>query len=184
MARRRCHLHIDLAGLTGNTLARTLVAHDEALRDLGHKVPFRSTQEAGVAVVEMRRTHAEHGLRRRQVEGAWAEICRRAWKGKRVALMSVPGFGACTPEQVALVLDRLAGLQVTVLVSVPAVAEPEVQARVRDTVETWRRALRHGRVLLQPVRHDHDWQPVVDAFTDVAGLEFPDAGHRPLPLGA
>ena len=45
-------------------------------------VPARSTDEMFHAAVEMRRDHASWGLRRRDVEGAWAGVCRRALKDR------------------------------------------------------------------------------------------------------
>lgn len=184
MARRRCYLHIDLAGLTGHRLGHELLTHRDVLRELGFKTPVHQVLEAELATIELRRTHAERGLRRSQVEGQWAVIARRLWKGRRAPLLSIPGLGRCTPEQAELALDAMAGLKLTVLISVPAVATPQVQARVREVVEFWRSRLPTGRVLQQPVHGPDDWAPVLSAFADVTGLS--DAASelvwaRPIP---
>lgn len=169
MARRRCYLHIDLAGLTGHRLGHELLAHRDVLRDYGFKVPVHEVMEAELASIELRQTHAERGLKRRQVEGQWARITRRAWKGRRVPLLSVPGLGRCTPEQADLAHDYLAGLKLTVVITVPAVSTPTVQAQVRETVQQWRTRVGGGRVLLQPVHGPDDWAPVLCAFADISG---------------
>lgn len=170
MARRRCFLHIDLAGLTGHRLGHGLMANREILRDLGFKTPVHQVLEAELASIELRRTHAERGLKRREVEGQWAQIARRAWKGRRTPVLSVPGLGRCTPEQATLALDALAGLKLTVLVSVPAVATPQTQAAVAETVACWRQRTPRGRVLVQPVHGPDDWAPVLSAFADISGI--------------
>lgn len=170
MSRRRCYLHIDLAGLTGHRLGHEMVAHRDLLRDLGFKIAVHDVKEAELAAIELRRTHESRGLTRRQVEGQWAQISRRIWKGKRTPLLSIPGLGKCTPEQADLALDALAGLKLTVLISVPALATPEVQAAVREVVEHWKARTPHGRVLLQPVHGSEDWAPVLSAFADISGV--------------
>lgn len=170
MARRRCFLHIDLAGLTGHRLGHELMANREILRDLGFKTPVHQVLEAELASIELRRTHAERGLSRREVEGQWAQITRRIWKGRRIPVLSVPGLGKCTPEQTELAIDALAGLKLTVLVSVPAVATPTTQAAVAEVVHHWRTRTPHGRILLQPVRGADDWAPVLSAFADISGI--------------
>lgn len=170
MARRRCYLHIDLAGLTGHRLGHELVAHREILRDLGFKTPVHQVLEAELATIELRRTHAERGLKRREVEGQWAQLARRIWKGRRIPILSIPGLGKCTPEQADLALDALAGLNLTVIASVPAIATPETQARVAEIVTYWRKRTPHGRVLLQPVHGTDDWGPVLSAFADISGV--------------
>lgn len=76
------------------------------------------------AGIEIRRTHKAAGLRRKQVEGAWAKVCRRAHKAKADCFVSVPAFFDATPEQAALALDQLAGLKVVLVVTSGFDAEP------------------------------------------------------------
>lgn len=75
------------------------------------------------AGTEIRRTHKAAGLTRKQVEGAWAKVCRRARKAKADVLVSVPGFFDATSEQAALALDGTAGFKV-VLVTTSGFAVP------------------------------------------------------------
>ena len=69
------------------------------------------------AAIEIRRTHKVAGLKRRQVEGAWAKVCRKAWKAKADVFVSVPGFFDTTSEQAALALDGTAGFKVVLVVT-------------------------------------------------------------------
>ena len=69
------------------------------------------------AGIEIRRTHKAAGLRRKQVEGSWARVCRRAFKTRSDCFVSVPDFFDATPEQAALALDGLVGLKVVLVVT-------------------------------------------------------------------
>jgi hypothetical protein len=69
------------------------------------------------AGTEIRRTHKSAGLRRKQVEGAWAKVCRKARKAKADVFVSVPKFFDATPEQAALALDGTAGFKVVLVVT-------------------------------------------------------------------
>ena len=69
------------------------------------------------AGTEIRRTHKAVGLKRKQVEGAWATVCRRAHKAKADCFASMPAFFDATSEQAALALDGLAGFKVVLVVT-------------------------------------------------------------------
>jgi hypothetical protein len=69
------------------------------------------------AGIEIRRAHKGAGLKRRQVEGAWAKVCRRAHKAKADCFASMPAFFDATSEQAALALDSLAGFKVVLVVT-------------------------------------------------------------------
>ena len=76
------------------------------------------------AATEIRRTHKAAGLKRKQVEGAWAKVCRKAWKAKADVFVSVPGFFDATSEQAALALDGTAGFKVVLVVTSGFAAQP------------------------------------------------------------
>lgn len=69
------------------------------------------------AGIEICRSHKAAGLKRKHVEGAWAEVCRKAYKTKSDCFVSVPDFFDVTPEQAALALDQTAGLKVILVVT-------------------------------------------------------------------
>ena len=72
----------------------------------------------------IRRTHKAVGLRRKQVEGAWATVCRRAWKTRSDCFVSLPDFFDASPEQAALALDGLADFRVVLVVTSGFDVEP------------------------------------------------------------
>lgn len=73
---------------------------------------------------EIRRTHKAAGLKRKQVEGAWAKVCRTAHKSGSDCFVSVPDFFEATQEQAALALDGLSGFRVVLVVTSGFAAAP------------------------------------------------------------
>lgn len=110
MAKKLFVLHIgpdpvDLSAMTGSLALGRIAVPDVDPDVLLH------------AGIEIRRTHKAAGLKRKQVEGAWAKVCRRAHKAKSDCFVSVPGFFDATPEQAALALDQLAGFKVALVMT-------------------------------------------------------------------
>jgi hypothetical protein len=114
MARRSVHLQIGLPGAGGDFVAAALSRYADDLREHGTWVPA-SPEEALHAALEITRTHAAWGRRRRDVEGAWAAICRRIHRQRADAVLGHDLFAAASPAQVALLLDGLADLDVHVV---------------------------------------------------------------------
>lgn len=101
-----------------------LSAMTEAL-NLGRvKVPDVDADAFAYAGIEIRRTHKAAGLKRKQVEGAWAAICRRAHKAKSDCFVSMPTFFEATSEQAALALDGLNGFKVVLVITSGFTAQP------------------------------------------------------------
>lgn len=176
MGRRTIHLHVDFSTLEGDVITETLMDHREQLKAAGFKVPVKTAGQTWLATVEMRRDHRDHGLRRRQVEGAWAEICRHAHRGRKTPLVSVPGFGSCAAEQVDLLLDSLAGLRVHLVATVPSVASPESAVLLDHTLAHWRSRLPKGHVTVVAVAPG-DWSHGWQEYAAAAGL---DANSLPI----
>lgn len=118
MARKRkAYLHIGLPRTGGAFLDSALAQHADALDAAGVCHPAISAEEMFRAAIEIRRDHRAWGYERREVEGAWAAICRRAHKGRRDVIFSQELLAACTPAQIDLLLDGLAGFEVHVVVT-------------------------------------------------------------------
>ncbi|MFC4784531.1 hypothetical protein ACT8ZV_08660 [Nocardioides sp. MAHUQ-72] len=154
MARRTVHLHVGLPGTGGDIVPAALARHAEALRAQGICAPA-GADEMLRATLEITRDHRAHGLRRRDVEGSWAAICRRAQRERGPVVLGHELLAAATPEQVALLLDGLAGFEVHVLLTA---TDPASQLAAG-----WRRTLAAGgatsyarfrRRVLDPAR-DH-----------------------------
>lgn len=140
MAKRRFVLHVGLPHAGGGTLATALGDHAATLAEAGVRVPARSAGEARRASLEVRRLHATYGHRRKEVEGAWSLLCKRARKeGARThdaVVFSDDLLAGASQEQVALLLDSLTGFEVHV---VAVLADP-----ARQLVAAWAEAVRAG----------------------------------------
>lgn len=77
-----------------------------------------------LAGIEICRTHKAAGLSRKEVEGAWAAVCRKARKTRADVFASVPAFFDATSEQAALALDGLAGFKVVLVVTSGFAVQP------------------------------------------------------------
>jgi hypothetical protein len=110
MAKRLFLLHIGPAPVDVSEMTEALALGQVAVPDAD-----RETYEH--AGLEIRRTHKAAGLKRKQVEGAWATVCRRAWKTRSDCFVSMPAFFDATPEQAALALDGLADFKVVLVVT-------------------------------------------------------------------
>ncbi|HYG92818.1 MAG TPA: hypothetical protein VD859_04455 [Nocardioides sp.] len=143
--KRKAYVHVGMPGV-GDVVEAALVHHRRALVELGIAVPAKSSQEAFRAAVEVMRTHKEWGFRRSEVEGQWAKLCRRVQSGRAAVAFSQPLLSSATSEQVALLLDGLAGFEVHVVVTTSAPhawttpGDPETDLGV--VLDRWRAAVR------------------------------------------
>lgn len=133
MAKHKVFLHIG-PGIGGVDEPHEALRHDEALLAAGVTVPDVSQDDLRRADLEIRRLHKSEGLKRKDVEGAWAAVCRAAFKCKRDVVITQPGFVAADYQQVALALDGLVGLQLH-LVLTPA--DEPTEAGVAELAGDW-----------------------------------------------
>lgn len=173
--KRKVFLHVGVPG-TGDVLEVALVHHRDALVELGIDVPAKTAEETFLAAVEILRDHKAWGFSRREVEGQWAALCRRAWKGKQTVVLSLPLLATATASQVELLLDGLAGLQVNAVIT--ARAADDVDA----IVARWSKAVRKPE-RLHLIRLDDDQAPkkVWKAFGKVAGFGTASLGLAAVP---
>ncbi len=136
MARRKIFLHIGLAGTGAGFVEQALLTHAESLAAAGVDVPWRSSEELLRAVVEIRRTHKAWGYERSEVEGAWAALCRRVFKGKGTAVVSQDLLATADHDQAALLLDGLSGRDIHLVLTV---RDPATQI-----AHGWGEAIRSG----------------------------------------
>jgi hypothetical protein len=116
MAKRLFLLHLGPRPVDAESMAESLAVG-------GVKVPDVDPDVLPHAEVEILRSHKAAGLRRKDVEGSWARVCRRARKSGTDSFVSMPGWFAATPAQAALALDGLVDFRV-VLVATSGFAEP------------------------------------------------------------
>ncbi|KRF12337.1 hypothetical protein ASG90_15260 [Nocardioides sp. Soil797] len=138
------------------------LASEQALLDgVGHRVAEVDQCDLDRAKHEMLRTHKDAGLKRREVDGAWARICRALLRSRADLLLSQPDFTRADDAQVALILDGLAGLDVHVVVTPSDDEEPD------DLVARWSARLREGRVHVAPLGQD---AAPVDLAEELVGI--------------
>lgn len=193
MAKRRFVVHLGLPHTGAGGLAAALAAHATPLAEAGVRVPARSADEARRAALELRRLHGTYGLKRKEVEGTLALLCKRARKeGAKThdaVVVSDDLLAGATREQVALLLDSLAGFEVHL---VATLADP-----ARQLVAAWSEAVRAGsdlelrryaRRVLDPARRldeagafwaDQDVEQVLERWS--SELRRPDRVHVVVP---
>lgn len=140
MAKRRFVIHIGLPHAGGGSLAETLAEHAGPLAEAGVRVPARIASESRRASLEIRRLHSTYGHKRKDVEGSWALLCKRARKegakSHDAVVVSDDLLAGATAEQIALLLDSLTGFEVHV---VAVLADP-----ARQLGAAWTDAVRAG----------------------------------------
>ena len=148
MAKRSVFLHVGPT-VAGPGPLHTALHGDPSLTAAGVALPAVGQDLLDHADLEIRRRHSDVGLRRKDVEGCWAKVCRAAYKAKADVLVSQPGLGDATPEQVALAVDGFMGMRVHVVVTPgdgPADGGPD------DLVARWASYVRRSsRVHVLPV---------------------------------
>ena len=117
MAKRSAYLVVGLPHGGASFLPSALRAHAATLAAAGITLPARSDDEMFRAAVEIRRDHRAWGLRRRDVEGAWADVCRRAYRGKDDVVVGHDLLAGATDAEIALLVDRLPGFDLHVVVA-------------------------------------------------------------------
>lgn len=145
MVKRKAYLHVGLPGV-GDVVDTAVQRHRGKLAELGVLVPTKAREESFRAAIELRRRHKVWGYKRKEVEGAWAGIARRAHKGRSTVLVSQTALAGAEADQVDLMTSQLPGLQLHVVVTVTAPdgwAEPgDPETDLASVLDRWRRAVR------------------------------------------
>lgn len=185
MAKQKAFLHIGLPRSGGDLLDAGLRRHaGTQVDDRGRSVrlPARSEMEMFNAAVEIRREHRAWGLRRKDVEGSWAALCRRAIKNKDTVAFSHPLLAGCTPDEIALLVDQLPGCAVHLVVTVgppdPRVGIFPDEYDLASVLDRWSAAVRSPDrvhvVAIDPA-HPHDAWHALGSIVglDTTALELP-----------
>lgn len=182
MAKRTAYLHIGLPHSSGPLYTAALTFHADALAAQGLGQPAGSDDELFRAAVELRRDHTAWGLRRKHVEGTWAEIGRRAYRAGTDVVISHELLAGCTADEVALLLDGLAGLKVRVILTASA---PDTRVPyfpddhdLATAADRWTGHLRSRDRLHVVVSDPADPQRGWEALGQIVGF---DAATLPLP---
>jgi hypothetical protein len=152
MAKYTVYLHVGPA-VPGLDALHEALRDDPALAAAGVVLPDVDQDLLDRADTEIRRRHKALGLRRKDVEGSWAKVCRRAFKAKRDVLVCQPGLADATPDQVALAVDGLMGMRLHVVVTPTAFdGGTDVDDAAAELVGAWAPHVRRAsRVHVLPV---------------------------------
>lgn len=146
MAKRKAFLHVGLSG-AGDVVDAAVQRHRGKLAELDVLVPTKAREESFRAAIELRRRHKEWGYRRKEVEGAWAGIARRALKGRATVLISQTALAGASEDEIDLLTTQLPGLKLHVILTVAAPdgwAEPgDPETDLTSVLARWRRAVRN-----------------------------------------
>ncbi|MDQ4053971.1 MAG: hypothetical protein M3237_14880 [Actinomycetota bacterium] len=181
--KRKVFLHVGLEAGADDVIEAALFEHRHALESLGVRVAPENADEMFRAAIEITRTHKAWGYKRREVEGAWAGICRRILKAKGTHdfVLSQPLLAGAAPEQIELLVDQLAGLAVHVVVLAPAGHD----ALLEGVLDRWARAVRKPERLhvveVADQGKQHVWRELgrVVGF-GTASLSVAGLGEQPL----
>lgn len=171
--KHKAWIHVGTPGV-GDVLEPALAHHHAALVELGVASAARTPAESFRAAVEITRSHKEWGLKRGDVEGQWTRLVRRAAKARADLVFSQPLLGAADHEQVALLVDALAGFQVHVVVTTGLQDET-------DTVARWSAACRKPERLHVLETDGHGPDEVWAAFGRLVGFGTRSLGLRDVP---
>lgn len=145
-------------------LHQSLVDRADRLGEAGLRLPDVTQADVRRAGVEILRTHKAEGLRRRDVEGAWARICRKACKVRGDVVLAQDAFVDATSEQLALALDSLAGHRVHAVLT-PSYAD-------EGLADIWRPLVKKGRI------HVVAGSDVDQLVRDLAALSLQERADR------
>jgi hypothetical protein len=146
-------------------LHQSLLDRADQLGEAGIGLPPKVSQaDMFRAGVEILRTHKDQGLRRRDVEGSWARVCRKAFKVRGDVVIAQDALVDATAEQLALALDSLSGHRVQVVLT-PAYAD-------EGLADIWRPLVKKGRV------HVIAGSDVDQLVRDLAALSLRERAER------
>ena len=136
MAKNKAYLLIgpDVAGVEELHEQLTMRTDELATADLS--VPDVSAADIFNGAVEIRRTHKAEGLRRKDVEGTWAAICRAAEKCRGDVVIGLDQYAAADGDQIALLLDGLRAFKTHVVVTLTG-EDPAQELRLDDLIGPW-----------------------------------------------
>lgn len=162
MARKKVLLHIGPRPSGPTSLHTDLAPHAELLESVEFAPLDAEGGDLERASLEMLREHKSAGLKRKEVEGAWARICRRAFKAKRDLVISQERFHAADADQVPLILDSLMGLETHVVLTTSEDDDTEGMSRA------WRDALKKSRFHVVTLEDDAAPVDLAEALVGVA----------------
>jgi hypothetical protein len=166
MAKFKAYLLIgpDVAGVDELHEELTARADDLATADLN--LPAVTAGDIFLGSVEIRRTHKAEGLRRKDVEGTWAGICRAAERCRGGVVLGLDQYAAAEGAQIALLLDGLRAFHTHVVVTLTG-EDPSQELELADLIGPWSELVKPHRFHVLDVE---DGAGLDDVLGDVARI--------------
>ena len=170
MAKHKAYLLIgpDVAGV--EELHEELTTRAEDLAKAGLSVPGVTAADIFRGSVEIRRTHKAEDLRRKDVEGAWAGVCRTAEKCRGDVVIGLDLYAAADRDQIALLLDGLAAFHPHVIVTLTG-ESPSEQLRLENLIGPWADLVKPHRFHVLSVEDGAGFDDVLAEVATIAALE-------------
>ena len=138
VSERRVFLHVGVPKSGTTFLQASLARNRAALRKAGVVYP-ESQETMFLAALDVRGTHKSWGRKRKEVEGRWDDLCRKARKFDGNTIVSHELLAAASVHQVIAALTMLRGLEVHVVVTARDLG--------RQATAEWQEGIKHGRQL-------------------------------------
>jgi len=113
--------------------------------------------------VELLRTHKAESMRRADVEGSWARVCRKAEKTKADVLFGMSSYVAASPEQIALMLDGLAAFRTHIIITTERGSEG-----IDELIEPWTQAVKASRLHVLTLEKGDDLDVLLGRVLELA----------------
>jgi hypothetical protein len=163
MSKKKAYVLVGPAVPGVEELHEELGRRSDTLDEVGLAVPPVPPADLVRAGIEIRRTHKAEGLRRKDVEGTWAQVCRAAEKTRSDVLLGQDTFVGGPPEQLALLLDGLAAFQVHVVLTLTERTE-----RRDELIEPWTQAVKAQRLHVLTLAQGDDLDAVLARVGEIA----------------
>lgn len=165
MARKsKAFLHIGPNPSGLHALHDELAEHADLLSTVDLALPPVEASLLEAAGHEMLRDHKAADLKRKDVEGAWAKVSRRAAKTKSDVVITQARFHVATGDQIELILHALGGFDVHVVITPGDDDENDIAA---TRAAHWSQHLPSKQVLISSLSDD---AAAVDLAENLVGL--------------
>ena len=136
---QRVYVHVGVPKSGTTFLQSSLAENQDPLLEQGVLYPCDGSDVMFRAAVDVRGSHQAWGRTRAEIDGTWAELCRKARRHPGTTVISHELLAAAGARQVASALSLLEGLDVHIVVT--------ARDPARQATAEWQEGIKHGRSL-------------------------------------
>lgn len=148
---------------SGDELHDVLLREQAVLAEAALTTPDVTQADLFRSSVELFRTHKAEGLKRKDVEGAWTRIVRRAEKTKAAVLFGHDSYAAADAGQRSLMLDALSGFRTHVVITAER-GRPGLD----DLIDGWATDLKPSRLHVVTLEEGEGLDVLLPRLVDLA----------------